>query len=502
MIFEYSKKIIFYAAAAFVLSALLWRLTPVCRAGGDDPVFAAIDADDVVGVRKAIERGAKVDSRNESNETPLMVASFNGYSDIVSLLISKGADVNAKGEGGVTSLMLSAVNGSNDVVTARILIEGGADVNAKDANGNSAASIARNKGSADVVTLLESSGASFGVNLKLLYSAAGLAGAMILMIAIRNIAALRRKKAPSGLKKAVSHESGGSGSSQGREDSEDPSEGHPEGGKDFSKINVIEMIDKGNIQVLRDMIDSGFLRPDHADKSGWTILMEAANKGDLEIVKLLVESGADVNAKDRDGKTALINAAYWQRTEIIKYLVYKKAYIDIKGGDGRSALEVARDKGNDKTVKLLLSLGAIDESNKGRDAAPEVSREEMAGQLLAKVNGNDADGVRALIKSGADVNAADQAGVTPLMHASGQGFVEVARLLIAAGADVNAVSRKGVTPLILAAGRGHAEMVVLLVKIGADVNFKSQNGATALKFAVKNGHDRIAAALRKVGAAE
>ena len=57
------------------------------------------------------------------------------------------------------------------------------------------------------------------------------------------------------------------------------------------------------------------------DGDGWTALMDASSKGNLEKVILLIENGADIEAKDNKGDTALILASYCRRLEIIKYLV-------------------------------------------------------------------------------------------------------------------------------------------------------------------------------------
>jgi ankyrin repeat protein len=73
-------------------------------------------------------------------------------------------------------------------------------------------------------------------------------------------------------------------------------------------------------------------------KWGWTVLMTAASIGNLEIVKLLVEHGADVNLKNVKGNTALILAAQNDNFNIVKYLVEKGADVKIKNEYGKTAL--------------------------------------------------------------------------------------------------------------------------------------------------------------------
>ena len=95
------------------------------------------------------------------------------------------------------------------------------------------------------------------------------------------------------------------------------------------------------------------------------------------------------------------------------------------------------------------------------------------------------------IAKDADVNAKGVAGQTPLYHAETKEIIE---LLIAKGADVNAKEQDGYTPLHLAR-RGHKEIVELLISAGADVNAKEDDGDTPLDYA----NDEIANLLRKHG---
>ena len=85
------------------------------------------------------------------------------------------------------------------------------------------------------------------------------------------------------------------------------------------------------------------------------------------------------------------------------------------------------------------------------------------------------------LSRGADVNAKDRDGATPLPWAAWAGHKQVVELLIAKGADVNAkVDRHGMTPLHYAASRGHKEIAELLIANGADVNAKTGDGWTPL----------------------
>ena len=122
------------------------------------------------------------------------------------------------------------------------------------------------------------------------------------------------------------------------------------------------------------------------------------------------------------------------------------------------------------------------------------------------VNGRDANGWTALTfnafcgnttavdilltKLGADVNAKDGLGKTPLMHATQNGKLEVVALLLTHGADVNAKDRGGCTTLMNVAFMGHQKVAELLLERGADVNAKN-SGVDASMIAAQMGHTEI-----------
>ena len=108
--------------------------------------------------------------------------------------------------------------------------------------------------------------------------------------------------------------------------------------------------------------------------------------------------------------------------------------------------------------------------------------------------------VRALLDAGADVNATDDNGVTPLMYIPRQDSVEAIRMLLDAGADVNATDDEGMTPLMYIAGDGLAESVRMLLDAGADVNAADDDGMTPLMFAAETGNAAVFRALLDAGA--
>src|SRR5262245_1538982 len=114
----------------------------------------------------------------------------------------------------------------------------------------------------------------------------------------------------------------------------------------------------------------------------------------------------------------------------------------------------------------------------------------------------DRDGVRALLKQGADVSAAQGDGMTPLHWAAERGDAQMADMLLYAGANVTAVTRIGqYTPLHLASRSGSATVILALVKAGADVKARATtSGATPLHLAAASGNVEAVSALVAAGA--
>jgi ankyrin repeat protein len=109
--------------------------------------------------------------------------------------------------------------------------------------------------------------------------------------------------------------------------------------------------------------------------------------------------------------------------------------------------------------------------------------------------------VQLLLKAGADVNAANSFGITPLLQAARYGDAATMTVLLKAGADIKKAEREGETPLMAAARAGGVAAVKLLVEHGADVNAReSLQDETALMWATSEGHLDVVDALLKAHA--
>ena len=132
----------------------------------------------------------------------------------------------------------------------------------------------------------------------------------------------------------------------------------------------------------------------------------------------------------------------------------------------------------------------------GLPGSRQSASEDPAPNLtLAALKGNTGLVIE-LLQAGADPDACDGQGRTPLIEAAFGGHVDTLSALLGAGADPNARDPEGWTPLMEAASKGRLDVVKLLLAAGADVNATNREGRTALT-AVARDHLRIARLIRR-----
>jgi ankyrin repeat protein len=223
-----------------------------------------------------------------------------------------------------------------------------------------------------------------------------------------------------------------------------------------------------------------------------TPLMFATAIGHLNLVRTIIDAGADLESRTELGESALVLAADNGWAEGAALLLERGADVNARMSNGWTALMRAADKGRSEIVGILLEKKAdanLKETKNGRTAL-------MAASRFGRV-----DTVKMLIENEADINAQiESTGDTALYVAVYKNLPEISKILIEAGADVNLKIDDGQTALMKASEEGQAEIVKLLIEKGADVNAKNNKGQTALKFAKKKKNAEIVKLLQAAGA--
>lgn len=266
---------------------------------------------------------------------------------------------------------------------------------------------------------------------------------------------------------------------------------------------LVAVIERGDVPALRQELARG-LNPDERDSEWWPALKIASRVGQLEIVECLLAAGADVDgwAECGDEDTGEVEID----VDGMSYFEAEQAQAAL---DASSPLRLWREKlaamymkddpvlnlescqdplttalvfGHLLVARVLIHAGAtLDEDTYPMLIAAASGRTDMIEMLLqagapveprhiihtplfeASMRSHP-DAVRALIASGAQVEAGDLSGNTPLMIAAGAGAQEVAEILVAAGADPARESKEGESALSLAAEYGHRKLHELLAR--------------------------------------
>jgi ankyrin repeat protein len=226
------------------------------------------------------------------------------------------------------------------------------------------------------------------------------------------------------------------------------------------------------------------------EADGTTSLHYAVRNDDAQLVDRLIRAGADVKAANRYGITPLYLACVNGNAAIIEKLLKAGADANAVSSEGETALMTAARTGNVDAVKVLLAHGA--DVN---------ARETWHGEtaLMWAVSQKHAAAARELIAKGADVNARSTTnkwerqnsaeprekwlplgGLTVLEFAARQGCVDCVPVLVQAGADINAVDQDGITPLLSAMINGHYDVANVLIEKGANPNIADRTGRTPL----------------------
>ena len=240
------------------------------------------------------------------------------------------------------------------------------------------------------------------------------------------------------------------------------------------------------LNIMKLLIDSG------ADVNGADpplfLALDGPEEDGYAVAKVLIDAGADVNVQDASGETPLIKAVSKEDARLVELLISSGANVNLHDADTRTAYSYAAALGNQKLKKMLLGAGA------DRAIGVEKYKKEWGEHAFFQAA---ADGrvevVEAMLASGAaTVNMTNASKATALMRAHDEEMTDV---LLRAGADVNLRNAEGYTALIWAAAFNRKGIVKKLIAAGADVNVRNNDGKSAIDLA----GPEIEAILREAG---
>ncbi|XP_026667466.1 uncharacterized protein LOC113464032 [Ceratina calcarata] len=198
----------------------------------------------------------------------------------------------------------------------------------------------------------------------------------------------------------------------------------------------------GRVDPYMSLVQKGAnIRPKLNDGSTILHLTIRRRRTDINLIKILVNSGADINCLDLHGDTPLHTAVRYRNMEAARLLIERKANVNAKSINGSTPLH-------------LTAYHAF------------TGMEDIC---------------RLLVERGADVNARRNRGDTALHIAAKKGFLDVVDLLCSSGADTDTPNRRGDTALHLASQERRKAVVRSLIAHDSDVNLKNNTNKTPFK---------------------
>ena len=482
-------KVVSVSCMVFLLS-----VAGLTAASSDLGLVDAVKQRDHEAVRSLLREQADVNASQANGATALLWAANRDDLEMVELLIRAGAKVNTANLYGITPLSMACTNG-NAAMVKRLLAAGATPKTAQE-TGETPLMTCSRTGNAEAVRLLLAQGAD--VNAKepergqtaLMWAAAGKHSGVVQAL-VESGADIRARSAT-------------------------------------LPLYTPKILTKSNGAPFNFYKEEVYFPK---VKGGFTPLMFAAQAGDSDSVRILLEAGADVNEGTLDDGTPLVLASSNGHEKVALFLLEKGADPNATDAYGITPLHWALQEGvvalfagtfvtdrfwvnpnmpelvkallarggdpNDRIKKDLLPYDVHRFSRSRGDMLPQVALTGTTPFLLAAAV-TDLSAMRVLVEGGADPTMTTKEGLTPLMVAAGMGVdrgrnptaeqqknsLEAVRLALRLGGSVNAADFLGRTALHGAAYYGLNDVVQFLVENGADLEAKDFHGQTALSIAL------------------
>jgi ankyrin repeat protein len=275
---------------------------------------------------------------------------------------------------------------------------------------------------------------------------------------------------------------------------------------------IFEAIEKNDLSKLRDRISASKLN-EIDEEEGLTPLIAAVMYGRIDMVKILLKSGANPNIADQANaatplmwgaitdpgeisrEKGIVIPSIQSKIEIVQELLKSGARVNDKNQWGGTALQWAADAGNIEIVKILIDSGA------------DLNSQDMDGftPLIAASNYETErhnDVVKFLLSKGARVDEKSKIGESALFFAVHNFKIDNVATLLKAGADKNLQNNQGISPLMKAVQLRRLEIAKHFLEAGADLQAKSRDGKSVLTIATEGGYPEMIDILKRYGARE
>ncbi len=264
---------------------------------------------------------------------------------------------------------------------------------------------------------------------------------------------------------------------------------------DDTETRLIEAVNNGNVAEVKQFLKKHPKLIDTADSAGKSLLFTACNKGNVELVKLLLSKGAEPGAADGE-HVPLVRACLRANLEIVKLLIDHGADIN------------ERRKRSGKT-SLLGTVHNPDHAEERKKIAelllaksPELVKIPTVHGLYPLHWSSDSEKkslMLYLLEKGADIDARDKNGYTVLHHLTRWWNSHLTELLVKKGANLETADYHGLTPLHTAAVVGRLDRAKIFADNGADINAEDKYGHTPYDLAIKYAHPALADYIKSKG---
>lgn len=244
--------------------------------------------------------------------------------------------------------------------------------------------------------------------------------------------------------------------------------------KDYRGYRVLtKAVQTEHVEIVKLLVEYGanIYEVDEVDELPYNILQTAASNGNLNVVQYLLSLGMNINEESKEKNTPLIMASLNGHHDIVSYLLDQGADIEFKNEQGNTALLAASYKNQSRVVVLLLSRGG--------DAS--IQNMDKASPVILAARGNYHKVLYELLKAGANPNDQDIKLNCPLTLCGRSGHMECLRHLVQFGADLEITDEMGHTAYALALNNNHREAQKFLALSGAShASTSTHDGVSAI----------------------